>query len=30
MNIAHRFADVDGVRVFYREAGPADWAIWLI
>ncbi|MFD0887649.1 alpha/beta fold hydrolase [Streptosporangium algeriense] len=24
MNIAHRFADVDGVRVFYREAGPAD------
>ncbi|MER7211893.1 alpha/beta hydrolase [Streptosporangium sp. NPDC000239] len=24
MNIAHRFVDVDGVRVFYREAGPAD------
>ncbi|MEV8636269.1 alpha/beta hydrolase [Streptosporangium sp. NPDC051023] len=23
-NVAHRFVDVDGVRVFYREAGPAD------
>lgn len=22
--VAHRYADVDGVRVFYREAGPAD------
>ncbi|MDH6132764.1 pimeloyl-ACP methyl ester carboxylesterase [Kitasatospora sp. MAA4] len=22
--VAHRFVDVDGVRVFYREAGPAD------
>ncbi|WP_231647505.1 alpha/beta fold hydrolase [Planomonospora sphaerica] len=22
--ISHRFADVDGVRVFYREAGPRD------
>ncbi|GAA3240770.1 alpha/beta hydrolase [Actinocorallia longicatena] len=22
--VRHRFADVDGVRVFYREAGPAD------
>ncbi|MFF4988568.1 alpha/beta fold hydrolase [Streptosporangium saharense] len=24
MNVAHRFVDVDGVRVFYRETGPAD------
>ncbi|MEV7008382.1 alpha/beta hydrolase [Streptosporangium sp. NPDC051022] len=23
-NVAHRFVDVDGVRVFYREAGPRD------
>jgi pimeloyl-ACP methyl ester carboxylesterase len=23
-HVVHRFADVDGVRVFYREAGPAD------
>ena len=23
-SVAHRFAQVDGVRVFYREAGPAD------
>ncbi|MBG0826788.1 alpha/beta hydrolase [Planomonospora sp. ID67723] len=23
-HVAHRFADVDGVRVFYREAGPRD------
>ena len=22
--VAHRYADVDGTRVFYREAGPAD------
>ncbi|WP_067687188.1 alpha/beta fold hydrolase [Nocardia jejuensis] len=22
--VAHRFVDVDGVRVFYREAGPVD------
>lgn len=22
--VAHRFVEVDGVRVFYREAGPAD------
>ncbi|MEZ0068667.1 putative NADH-flavin reductase/surfactin synthase thioesterase subunit [Streptacidiphilus sp. MAP12-20] len=22
--VAHRFVDVDGTRVFYREAGPAD------
>ena len=22
--VAHRFAEVDGVRVFYREAGPVD------
>lgn len=24
MNVAHRFVDVDGVRVFYRETGSAD------
>ncbi|MFF0578856.1 alpha/beta fold hydrolase [Streptosporangium saharense] len=24
MNVAHRFVDVDGARVFYRETGPAD------
>ncbi|MEZ0094692.1 alpha/beta fold hydrolase [Streptacidiphilus sp. EB129] len=24
VQVAHRFVDVDGVRVFYREAGPAD------
>jgi pimeloyl-ACP methyl ester carboxylesterase len=23
-HVRHRFADVDGVQVFYREAGPAD------
>jgi pimeloyl-ACP methyl ester carboxylesterase len=23
-HVAHRFVDVDGVRVFYREAGPPD------
>jgi hypothetical protein len=22
--VTHRFADVDGVRVFYRAAGPQD------
>src|ERR671925_133100 len=22
--VTHRFADMDGVRVFYREAGPRD------
>lgn len=33
MNIppmAHRFADVDGVRVFYRETGPADAPVLLL
>jgi pimeloyl-ACP methyl ester carboxylesterase len=24
VRVAHRFVEVDGVRVFYREAGPAD------
>ncbi|MEU7070102.1 alpha/beta hydrolase [Streptomyces narbonensis] len=28
--VAHRFADVDGARVFYREAGPADAPVLLL
>jgi pimeloyl-ACP methyl ester carboxylesterase len=28
--VAHRFVDVDGVRVFYREAGPADAPVLLL
>jgi pimeloyl-ACP methyl ester carboxylesterase len=28
--IAHRFADVDGVRVFYRETGPAGAPVLLL
>jgi pimeloyl-ACP methyl ester carboxylesterase len=28
--VAHRFADVDGVRVFYRAAGPLDAPVLLL
>src|SRR6266700_1887600 len=28
--VAHRFADVDGVRVFYRVAGPQEAPILLL
>ncbi|WP_412542652.1 alpha/beta hydrolase [Longispora sp. K20-0274] len=28
--IAHRFVEVDGVRVFYRETGPADAPVLLL
>ncbi|BCJ45522.1 hydrolase [Actinoplanes ianthinogenes] len=28
--IAHRFAEVDGVQVFYRETGPADAPVLLL
>lgn len=28
--VAHRFVDVDGVRVFYREAGPLDAPVLLL
>jgi pimeloyl-ACP methyl ester carboxylesterase len=30
MTIAYRNADVDGVRIFYREAGPADAPVLLL
>ncbi|NRQ35759.1 alpha/beta hydrolase [Nonomuraea sp. NN258] len=28
--VAHRFVEVDGVRVFYRESGPADAPVLLL
>lgn len=28
--VAHRFTEVDGLRVFYREAGPADAPVLLL
>ncbi|HBS28360.1 MAG TPA: alpha/beta hydrolase [Phycisphaerales bacterium] len=28
--VAHRFIEIDGVRVFYREAGPADGPVVLL
>jgi pimeloyl-ACP methyl ester carboxylesterase len=30
MAVHHRFADVDGHRIFYREAGPADAPVLLL
>ncbi|MEV4066369.1 alpha/beta fold hydrolase [Nonomuraea dietziae] len=28
--VAHRFVEVEGVRVFYREAGPLDAPVLLL